>query len=305
LGERLAIHPRAEGVKIKVYIQTYDDADALHGNLESLYANMGPKPDDVNVEVHIINNHPNFRLDPKFDKVVVYHDAVRPSWSTGHPARTWNAALMLGFKDLHKPDCDLVVCIQDDMIWEYDWLYWLLEVHKTYNFYTCSWGDAFCSYTAEAVKRIGIWDERFCTLGIQEADYLLRALIYNKEGSSINDIGVGRILNPWTKPIDDDDHGKVWVPGEYHLFTKEYLKGNIANRNHFDPTPRQEAGSTYHRVSVAVWYDKWGGHVMPEFWTQEFIDNPTPRPKCPTYVMYPYFEKEIYDKQEKGYLAER
>jgi hypothetical protein len=63
------------------------------------------------------------------------------------------------------------------------------------------------------------------------------------------------------------------------------------------------AGALQHRISVAVWYDKWGGDVMPEFWTQEFIDNPTPRPKCPTYYMYPYFEENIYDQQEKGYLA--
>jgi hypothetical protein len=42
--------------------------------------------------------------------------------------------------------------------------------------------------TSNAVKQVGLFDERFCNIGLQEADYFLRCLLYNKDRSSLNDI---------------------------------------------------------------------------------------------------------------------
>ena len=35
-------------------------------------------------------------------------------------------------------------------------------------------GDALTSYTAAAISKIGLWDERFCNIGWQDLDYWFR-----------------------------------------------------------------------------------------------------------------------------------
>lgn len=282
-------------MRIKIYILTYDNAEALSDNLSSLYSNMGEKPSDVEIEVNIINNHSRFAIDEKYN-VNVLHNALRPDWSTGHSSRNWNQAFLLGIQNLNHPACDILVNIQDDMIWSPDWLKGLLKIHETYDFYTCSWGDAFCSYKPEAVRKIGMWDERFCNLGYQEADYFLRALIYNKDKSSINDTGVGRVLNPV------DMNGEPYIPDQ--AATEPSWISNsrfVANRRNLDTRMLRTLNSLeYHGVSLRMFHEKWP-NIAPEFWTKELIDNPFQKPACPTYMFYPYFEKDIYDLPGKGY----
>ena len=68
-------------------------------------------------------------------------------------------------------------------------------MHKDFNFIVGSFGDNLVSYTSEAVKKIGIWDENFSGIQYKEADYWLRALIFNKDKSMINDTLHGIELN--------------------------------------------------------------------------------------------------------------
>jgi hypothetical protein len=282
-------------MKIKVFILTYDDGSALNLNLSTLYENMGNSEGHV-VEVYVINNHSSFYIDPKFDKVVVLNDNLRPDWSCGHSTRSWNAAFLLGIKSLTSPDCDILVNIQDDMVWSPNWLEGLLRIHQKYSFYTCSWGDGFCSYTPEAVRRIGMWDERFCNIGYLEADYFLRALIYNKEGSSINDTGVGRVLNPIGMNGEPYD-----VPVAATEPSWSQNPAFVANRpNALTGSRRSIESLNYHGHSLRMFQEKWL-EVPPEFWSEELKANPPPKPACPTYILYPYFECDIYDLPGKGY----
>lgn len=282
-------------MKIKIYILTYDDGSSLNQNLQTLYDNMGDSTGHQ-IEVNVINNHSSFYLDPKFDKVNVLHNVLRPDWSTGHSARNWNQAFLLGFRSLHQPDCDLLITMQDDMVWSPDWLKGLLTIHQKYDFYTCSWGDGFCSYTPEAVKKIGMWDERFCNLGYLEADYFLRALIYNKECSSINDTGVGRVLNPIGMNGEPYD-----VPVAATEPSWLHNPAFVANRPNALTGARRSLDSlAYHGHSLRMFHEKWL-EVPPEFWSKELIADPPKKPACPTYILYPYFECDIYDLPGKGY----
>lgn len=282
-------------MKIKIYILTYNDGSSLNQNLQTLYDNMGDSTGHQ-IEVNVINNHSSFYLDPKFDKVNVLHNVLRPDWSTGHLARSWNQAFLLGFRSLSQPDCDLLITIQDDMVWSPDWLKGLLTIHQKYDFYTCSWGDAFCSYTPEAVKKIGMWDERFCNIGYQEGDYFLRALMYNKERSSINDTGVGRVLNPINMNGEPYD-----VPPAATEPSWIHNSAFIANRiNTLTGTERSLNSMHHHGHSRRMFQEKWP-EISPEFWPEELIKDPPKKPACPTYILYPYFECDIYDLPGKGY----
>jgi hypothetical protein len=155
----------------------------------------------------------------------------------------------------------------------------LAQVHQVYDFFTWGRGDAFCSYLPTAVKKVGLWDERFCNIGYHEADYFLRALMYNKLASSINDREVhGRPLNEVDCPVTSRiDFGNRMG---YHL---ESMK--------------------YHSVSLAVFTHKYGSGLAPEQWSGELVENPPLRPLQPSYLSYPYFEKGVDGLAEKGYIT--
>ena len=183
-------------MKVKIYIVTYNNNKILNDWALTTLFNSDFKTSEHTSEVFIINNHSNISInDPYKDKVTILENSLRPDFSTGHLARNWNQALINGFKNLDKPDCDIVVCCQNDTKFKKNWFENLLKLHETYTFITQGQGDAFHSYKPAAVKNIGLWDERFCNICYQEHDYFLRALIYNKEHSSINSKGSRQLLN--------------------------------------------------------------------------------------------------------------
>jgi hypothetical protein len=49
-------------MKIKIYIVTWQDANALHNNLSTLFAGF-QFAQDVDIHVNIINNHTNFKCN--------------------------------------------------------------------------------------------------------------------------------------------------------------------------------------------------------------------------------------------------
>ena len=180
---------------IKVFIVTYRRVEILNKTLDRLF-NHTDFPSIPNTEVNIINNHSEFSLNKEFvDKVNVIHNNTRPDWDTGNLARNWNEALLHGFKDLNNPDARIVVTMQNDVVLDSNWATNLLKMHQKYTFITGQLGDNIVSYRPEAVKKIGLWDERFITPANKEADYYIRALIYNKEKSLLNDKDHGRMLN--------------------------------------------------------------------------------------------------------------
>jgi hypothetical protein len=276
------------GVRVSIYIVTYRNPIDLNRNISSILASGGE------VRINVINNHSQFFLEPIHENAVtVLHNSLRPDFSTGYLTRSWNQALLHGFRDLMSPANDIVITVQDDVVFKEGWLSRLVELHRQYSFITQGLGDAFCSYLPEAVKRVGLWDERFCNLGYHEGDYFLRSLIYNREGCSINDLGQGRVHNSVegssvhvrTQPDDDNQR----------------FDSLLVTSPQWNPDRRKAHLSSmkFHPLSETVFRHKWGIAEMP--WTKEHYS--IRKPLVPSYVMYPYFEKDVEGLRDKGYIV--
>lgn len=291
-------------MKIKIYIVTYRASKDLNNNIKSLL-----NSDLVNhdYEINVINNHSEFTLSKEFEgKVNVLHNVLRPDFSTGHLARNWNQAIINGFKDLNNPDCDILVTSQDDVIFKSDWTKKLIEYHKKYNFIVMGTGDAFLSYLPEAVKKIGLWDERFFGITHQDADYFLRAIIYNKKKSSINDFQHKRVINPI-----GDHH----VNENIEVFFKKTSKSEINSKEDRVSSPlitvpysddcrisEHKRSLTIGRYTTNIFYNKWGIYAKSRDW-EGYIDKP-PKIISKSYVQYPYFEKNIETLRKQFFLYE-
>lgn len=254
---------------IKIYILTYRAPEDLHNNLSSLFSSDA---DPSSYSIEIINNHSTeFSINKKFEKrVKIHHQTLRANWGCGHPSRDWNQAIVSGFRNLNTPDCDQIILCQDDAIWKKDWKKTLDSIHKTYTLYQCSWGDCFISILPEAIKKIGLFDERMCTLGYYEGDFLLRAWLYNKEKSSINDY----------------HHKRVW------------------NETATIITRASDARSTppYMSHSQKIFESKWPG-IESQRWAKSLFNKPPTKSAIPNYIYYPYFEYDIEDLKGKNYVV--
>lgn len=264
-------------MKIKMYIVTFRNSKDLTLNLQSLFASTWS---GHHLEIFVINNHSDFQLDEQLsNQVKILHNVCRPDFSTGHLSRNWNQAIVNGFKNINNPDCDILIHCQDDTVFMPNWCDDLINLHEKYSFIQMGVGDNFCSYLPDSIKKIGLWDERFCGIGFQEADYFMRARIHNSDNSCINDYVHGRLHNPTHLKICERSepiivNGKV----NHSVFHRESTKYHFVNKNFFNK--------------------KWG--VAPEQW-----DNKTPTQSLiENYIFYPYFELDIPNLEEKNYFIE-
>lgn len=250
---------------IKIFIVTYNRNAYLNENLNSLFSSDA-NPKDY--EVHIINNFSlGFKLNSEFEKrVTVHHQTLRPDWSCGHLSRDWNAALTTGFGSLETPFADQVILVQDDILWDRDWKVRLDKIHETYDMYAADWGDGFMSFKIETIRTVGLFDERFSTVGFHEGDYFLRCWLYFYEKSSINDHRHRRPFN---------------------------VTECVAHRNRelWDHEPKST--QYYDEIATPYWIEKWGPDVMSTSWkkmgdkfNREFI-----KPLLPEHHYYPWFQK--------------
>ena len=278
---------------MKVFIVTYRRVEILNKTLDTLFnkTDFSSIPD---TEVTIINNHSEFELYDEFkDKVVVLHNNTRPDWDTGNLGRNWNEALLHGFKNLNEPDAKIVVTMQNDIVLDPNWATNLLKMHQKYTFVTGQLGDNIVSYLPEAVKKIGMWDERFLTPANKEADYYIRALIYNKDKSLINDRVHGRLLNAHDAlPLD----------------TSEYQGGEPSWREIKSNEISKEGWFHTSQIFYWKWKDTW--KTQPQYygwltrWSPDFVENPPSPPKVPNFVQYYYFERDM-DLKDKNYIGWR
>ena len=261
-------------MKTKLYIVTYNNNEILNNwALKTLFESDFPID---NSDIYIINNHTNIYIEPQYeDKIKILNNDLRPDFSTGHLSRNWNQAIINGFKDLNNPDCDIVISCQNDTKFNKNWYSKLIINLLKYKYIACGIGDQFQAFTPEAIKNIGLYDERFCNIGFQEADYFLRALIYYSEHSSINDCIHGRTLNLIkSKIIEDTECG--------------FARKETSHMESF----------IYHGVSEHFWKLKWDiDHV---YWGKN-NDIHSIKPKILNYFLYPYFEKDILNLEEKYY----
>jgi hypothetical protein len=262
-------------MRASIWIVTYNNAPDLQANLESLfsYANSSI----LQLQVNVINNHTQYMLPSTcWDKVRTWHNCLRSDSSLGHLARNWNQALTHGFGSLVAPQNDLVICCQDDVLWQPHWCEHVMECMQHHTLVTQGVGDAVVVYKPEAVRHIGMWDERFAPSFYHDGDYFLRALMYNKSHSSINDPAHGRILNPWP-------HTFATVPAA------NAQRVNAKNLSY---------GRA--RIPHQVWQHKWA--VSPIHWSTELIQNPPHNSLCKNFITYPHFEMDVHDLPNKNYL---
>ena len=258
-------------MKIKHYIVTYKNNKILNNGLETIFP-LFKKYKKEEYQVFIINNHSDISIKPKFKPfVTILNNVLRPDFSTGHLTRNWNQAIINGFKDLNNPDCDILITNQNDCEFDGDFIPNLIEWHKKYSFIQFGAGDNYISYTIDAIKRVGLWDERFCNIGYQEADYFLRQLLYNTNGCSINDYKHRRVHNSEINNI---------------------IKHTISGHDRKDEFHLQS--QKYHTISENVYTLKWGDTVSNHTdigWSYENLKDLSPI--IPSFIYYPYFEKNI------------
>ena len=291
--------------KIRLFIVTYNRIKALHETLYRLFDT--DFADEENSQVVIINNHPNFHLDgPYIDKVdMVLHNMTRQPCSYGNLSENYNQALVWGFGNLIKPETEIVTHIQDDCMLDKNWYTNLRKLHEKYSFVVGKYGDNIVSYTPEAVRRIGMWDENFCGIQHKEADYWIRALIWNKAGSMIDDIQHNRTLNNEDAPTLDIMDGR-----NFNLVGNRWKRGQDDKEHIVIKRHAQKANDILRTYFYEKWEGTWNSETRKNLvgwlaeWSKEFVEHPPTYPNYwPTFYKYPWFERDIYDLSGKGYLV--
>lgn len=299
---------------MKVYIVTYKRADILNDTLEKLFNSDFSTL--KNTEVNVINNHTEFYLRDEFkDRVNVFHNTLRPDWSNGNVSENYNQAFVNGIINLNKPDTEILVTLQNDAVVHPDWCKNLdvLFNQKGYTFVTGLCGDTVTAYKPAAVKKIGIWDENL-PAQYKETDYFLRALINNKEKSSINDIVHGILLNHEPEyPIESF---------EDRNFVSVQESGRDVIKRKADDSEQQaiwsgSRGGIYKTSAWNYFYNKWEGtwyngnptHTREKMgwiknWSKEIVENPPDLTKSniKNVIRYIYFEKDL-DLESLNYMS--
>jgi len=294
--------------KVWVTIITYNNESCLNENVESLLNSDLVNSGKYDWYIEIINNHSNFNLWPEFtNRVVVHHQTLRPDWDpNGYFTRDCNSALVRSIKDLNNPSNDQIIILQDDVIVRPDFMEKLVDRHNSgIEFIMSGIGDALNSWLPSAVKKIGLYDERFHT-GFHEGDYILRSIQKLGLQCSIGDIAHGRTWN-------------MTDVGKFHISNNQ---GDRDTPDASDPINRTRAESDlvicppftqiqlenvqYRKGTVwhlPVWEAKWGKENTFYNWTEEFKHNviPTLKQKMPNFIRYPYFEKDIDGLMQEVY----
>lgn len=291
---------------IKIYIVTYKRSEVLNKTLESIFSSDLPKYEKTSVT--IINNHTDFNLQDEFkDRVKVLHNMTRPDWSCGNLSENYNQAFIHGFKNLDKPDCDILVTLQNDAIVPKDFISKVLEMHRHYDFVIGPYGDNYTSHTATSVKKIGMWDENFCGGQYKEADYAIRSMIEYPERSCVHD----ELCNLY---FNDSNFLHVTLTEGMNYEKGSLSKGHYADikrlpddQVHLSIKQKQ---TQFRNLYKNYFYHKWDGTWKQppnavgwiHSWPKDFTENPPSRPKIKTYMKYPYFEFAIENLKQKGYV---
>lgn len=266
-------------MKVRQYIVTYNNPILLHDCLESIFKGLSDEEFNM-LELHIINNHSRFVLDKTFAKhVTVHHNSLRPDNSTGHLSRDWNSGLVHGFEDLKKPACDIVILTQHDVKFKPHYIRTLIKLHQRFDLVQFGLGDSCMSFTPQVVRRVGLFDERFNNIGFQEEDYLIRAKMLCADKISIN-----YVMWDHTRNVDIPPHNPVTEEENVLQDTfNGYQRGDV---DHF----------------YSVRHHTYGHILLWKKWTNPEREK---TPGIPSWIMYPYFEKDVETLIEQRYMVPR
>lgn len=283
-----------------VSVITYNNPHILNGCMHSLFTSDLVTSGKYNWKIEVINNHSNFYLKPEFaSRVTVHHQTLRPDWDyVGYFTRDCNSALVRGFKSLTKPINDQVIILQDDVIVKPDFMEKLVHRHDSgIDFIMSGIGDALNSFLPAAVKKIGLYDERFHT-GFHEGDYILRAIQALGTRCSIGDIAHGRVWNP-------TDNGAFYASnnGGDEIFPNAAIPTNVIRAESdlvlCPPFTQEQMNNVGKRHGVVnhhyLWKLKWGENTPFYNWDMHFMQNviPTLKSNIPSFMVYPYFERHV------------
>lgn len=280
-------------MKCSVFVVTYQNKDLLYDCLKSILhaAIQAPKQYDINITV--LNNFENLVLPEEFNEIKIINNNARPSFSTGHLARSWNQCILHGIKDIDNPDCDVLVLAQNDVVLKSNFFTECNILLNRYKYVQIGHGDELQIMTPDSIKAIGMYDERFCNIGFQEADYFLRAVLLYKNDVSINDTFHGRVHNPI---------------GEDMLIINSPTGFIRKDSYHYK-------SSEYHNISYRMFLYKWMGILPFRCIPSTYMDVKEIKDKFPIeqwddyiknimvcakqYMMYPYFESKLPDLDKK------
>ena len=161
----------------------------------------------------------------------------------------------------------------------------------TYNIVFGSVGDQFVAYKADAIKKVGLWDENFPGLVHNECDYMLRSFLLNKKKVYINDKNHGREFNNEIKYNFDE-----------LIRNKENTKIKVESNKKAD----------LHRLSTKYFCEKWkncADDLEPSYdWLVNWnkISLLEKLKKLPhnfkLFYKYPFFECNIETLKKQNYL---
>lgn len=280
----VAVRPRTDKRVFRVFVVTFRAHAAATKAVEEL---LRSDLTDFTFEISVINNWGTFSFpldNPLFadniNNLAVINNYGRPEWSWGHLSRDWNVAALYGFNNLNDPNSEVVVGIQGDASITPQWAHAIYKEHTKNGkvFISAGRGDAFHSWTAEGVKRLGLWDERYCDIGFQEEDMFLRAVILEPSRVRIGDFAHSRTHDPFSiNPVaGDGDHDRAGHPAEHW----------------------------HSELFHATKWPEWKEH-MAHWWRNTTDIHERLKPRIPTFYSYPYFEWRLDGLQERlGYPYE-
>ena len=263
-------------MKVKLYIVTYKNEIELNNwCLKSLFESTFPFDNNV----FIINNHSNFVLYDEYkDKVQVLHNVLRDDNNNGHLGQSWNHAITLGFKNLKDPDCDIVITVQNDTKFAYRWFDNVKKLLKKYEYICFGAGDQVQVFTPEHIKKVGLYDENFSNMAFHDHDYFIRCVLENFEHSSISDFHHGRLLNP-----------------SEANFLVQTETGDRRNLDYHTPIRK------FYNLGLNLLANKYSYVPMGIEWNNLDIFKDI-KIISPQYLSYPYFECDMYNLEDKGYI---
>ncbi len=259
-------------VKIAVYAVRY--SEDIQPFIDHYYSAPGVKEaeEQNNLSLTIINNYGTL---PDYPGITILNNVTRPDFSTGHLARSWNQCIINAFKDLRNPAVDCLVMIQIDAKFSNNWYANICEIPNDCYYFCVGRGDEMQFVRPEAIKRVGLYDERYCNIGHQEADYFLRTFIKIKNNCSILDYAHHR--------IHDAFNGKFY---ESQFILHSISSGNIE---------AQRLSNAYSGMSYNIFRYKWKNCDVKDWHFQmEYINTLTSEfTNAKEFRYYPYFEKDI------------
>lgn len=264
-----------QSYRVSIFVVTFKNDPVLNRCLHSICNEQVPF--GVTLNVTVLNNFGGVEIAPQLQsRVKVLNNEARPDNSTGHLARSWNQAIMHAFGSLETPQSDCVIMCQNDVVFKQGYLTNILSCMTRYDYVTIGRGDEVQVMTLNGLKRIGMFDERFCNIGYQEADYFLKARLLHAHKVSINDGLHGRLWNP--------------IPGIFETVLQPVEIGcSRKDACHVDSLK-------HHDISLRMFAHKWGA-LQPECWRQDLLSRVASVPK--QYMYYPYFERHLPDLDQK------